>query len=309
MKEKFVKKDTSLPKGIYHHSKNAYSYYFKGKYYGFTNVNDAINDRTNRIEKQKVEDNIKFLAEPILRNADGYAIIEIFNKKKIKVCETMVSDDRYYDVKRYPWSYTNGYIQGTINGNPIKLSRYIMNCYSEDIMIDHENSNPLDNRTINLKYSDKDLNAQNRSSAKGSSSKYIGVSYDKNTSKWVSQLQHGKKTYKMGSFVLEIDAARARDHQAIQLNETLKTTYKINLSGSELNMKSQEPVKKCSSVYIGVTYNKLASKWKATVKHQRKDCHLGYFVKELDAALARDKKAIELNTTLKTTYKLNFPIK
>jgi hypothetical protein len=51
--------------------------------------------------------------------------------------------------------------------------------------IDHINSNPLDNRRINLRYSDAKKNAQNKSKKEGATSNYFGVSYDSFSNKWI----------------------------------------------------------------------------------------------------------------------------
>ena len=224
-----MKKNINLPKGVYKSSTNKYSYSVHRKSYcGYTNLNDAIKARNEHMQKEKNEKRMKILSEPILRNAKGHAIIEIFYKG-IKKCETSVSDDQYYDIKQYKWYYAKGYIHGTVNSKNIRLSRYVMHCYDEDKMVDHVNSDTMDNRKEYLVISDAEHNGQNKSSAKGSTSKYVGVSYHKKSSKWQAVIILKSIKYHLGTYSKEIDAARARDKKAIEFNNTLKTTYKINI--------------------------------------------------------------------------------
>ena len=104
-----------------------------------------------------------------------------------------------------------------------------MDCYDESKMVDHANSNILDNRTENLSISDAEHNAQNRSSGKNSSSKYVGVAYLKPSSRWLAYLQYkGIKNY-LGTHATELEAAKARDKKALEFNTLFKTIFKLNL--------------------------------------------------------------------------------
>jgi len=51
---------------------------------------------------------------------------------------------------------------------------------------------------------------------------------------------------------------------------------------------------KSSSQYVGVYWNKLAKKWKASIVINRNKKHLGYFIDELDAHNAYQKALCEL---------------
>lgn len=48
------------------------------------------------------------------------------------------------------------------------------------------------------------------------------------------------------------------------------------------------------SAYIGVTFYKRTNKWRACINFNSKHIHIGYFLYEVDAALAYDNKAKEL---------------
>jgi len=83
-----------------------------------------------------------------------------------------------------------------IMGNPINLQ------------IDHINHNGLDNRKENLRICSSIENRFNCNSYKGSSSKYKGVSWDKNANKWSSKIRINKILKHLGCFKSEIEAAR-----------------------------------------------------------------------------------------------------
>ena len=49
-----------------------------------------------------------------------------------------------------------------------------------------------------------------------------------------------------------------------------------------------------SSIYYGVSFDKKANKWRARIKHNGHQIHLGYFTDEFEAAHVYDRKASEL---------------
>lgn len=67
-------------------------------------------------------------------------------------------------------------------------------------------------------------------------------------------------------------------HQIAHYKEKKQKTYSGN---------------KPSSIYKGVSWNKFANKWSASIKLDYKKKHLGYFLSEEDAAKAYNESAIE----------------
>ena len=219
-------KTKTLAKYVFKHGKNYYGYSLHCKrYYPFDTVADALKDRNKKIKKEEK----LLLSKPILRNKKGKAIIELHNKYKVKVAETIVDDKDYYKLKRYSWWFnTNTYVVGKINKKSLLLSRFIMNCPKNKI-VDHINGNRLDNRKSNLRIITRAENAQNKLSKINGSSKYIGVSYNKNLSQWKASITYNRTEMYLGRYSTELEAVHARDIKAKELNKTFGTYYKINL--------------------------------------------------------------------------------
>lgn len=78
-------------------------------------------------------------------------------------------------------------------------------------MLDHRDGNPLNNRIENLRPATRQQNQQNQRSYKNSSSKYLGVSWQKKNKKWRAQIQINGEKRCLGLFDDEIEAAKAYD--------------------------------------------------------------------------------------------------
>jgi hypothetical protein len=88
---------------------------------------------------------------------------------------------------------------------------------AKDEIIDHKNNNRLDNRLENLRISTNSFNSHNVSKRKDTTSKYIGVSYNKSRNKYIGMIIKDKKSYYCGGFDTQEEAAKARDLKAIEL--------------------------------------------------------------------------------------------
>lgn len=85
---------------------------------------------------------------------------------------------------------------------------------SEGLSPDHINQEGLDNRRSNLRLATSQENAQNRRSQLNSSSKYLGVSWDKNKKLWQVTIRvEGRKKF-LGRYLSEEFAASIYDKAA-----------------------------------------------------------------------------------------------
>jgi hypothetical protein len=79
---------------------------------------------------------------------------------------------------------------------------------------DHRDGNGLNNRRANLRRSTYTNNARGMR-VRPHSSRFKGVSWRKNRRRWISQIElSGRRNLYLGSFRLEIEAARAYDRAA-----------------------------------------------------------------------------------------------
>ena len=109
--------------------------------------------------------------------------------------------------------------------------------------INHIDGNPLNNSLSNLEWCTHKYNMQHAWDTglhknyhvcasvkrKGSTSKYLGVSWSKERKKWCAYVTYNKKHYGIGRFTNEVDAAKAYDKFIIEHN-LLKEGYKTNFS-------------------------------------------------------------------------------
>lgn len=96
------------------------------------------------------------------------------------------------------------------------MAREILNV-PDGYEVDHINHNDLDNRKCNIRPCTKAQNAHNRKKQAGKSSRYKGVSWKAEKSKWYAQAQQNGKTYSLGYFVNEIEAAKVYDKKIKEL--------------------------------------------------------------------------------------------
>ena len=102
------------------------------------------------------------------------------------------------------WHYAKNkdskYIQTRIKGKMIKLHRYIMNINNSNLVVDHINRNPLDNRKSNLRICSYKENSFNKSIREDNTSGIAGVSFHKINKKWKAKIKYNNLTIHLGYF-------------------------------------------------------------------------------------------------------------
>lgn len=115
-------------------------------------------------------------------------------------------------VSSFGWSVQNtGYAGARIHGQLVLMHRLILGLSPGDGLFgDHLNLNKLDNRRANLRIlPTKGANAHNQHSRKGSSSRFRGVSWDKEKRRWIAYCQVNRHLHFIGYFRDENEAAQA----------------------------------------------------------------------------------------------------
>lgn len=140
--------------------------------------------------------------------------------------KVLVDDEDVALVSKYNWCVNSkGYVFHQIrscgkNFGVIFMHRLILNVTSRDVLVDHKNHNPMDNRKENIRPATRFENQRNRKSTKNSTSKYLGVYKITKQYKYRSTISIyakiflEKKHYHLGSFDTERDAAIAYNEAA-----------------------------------------------------------------------------------------------
>ncbi len=107
----------------------------------------------------------------------------------------------------------NGYLRIRVQSRQYKAHRlawlYVYGVWPKD-QIDHINRNRSDNRISNLREATNKQNQQNTGKQSNNTSGHPGVSWYKQSSKWVARIRHNQKLIHLGYFENLEDAIAAR---------------------------------------------------------------------------------------------------
>lgn len=140
-----------------------------------------------------------------------------------------------------------------------------------ELVVDHINNNPLDNRLENLQII---THRENISKDKTGNSKYAGVHFSKHVKKWQAGIVINNKKYHIGTFTCEKEANLA---------------YQKALKEWEENKELPKRVSQHSN-YKGVSYYKRSKKWYAVIRTNGKNKYLGSFDSEYEAHVCYQKE-------------------
>ena len=136
------------------------------------------------------------------KNEDGNYIFVISKK------EVIIDEDMYYNMYRYKWYMNNS---NNVRCKKCLLSRMIMNCYDNSMMIEHINNNKLDYRRCNLRVISQKQYRMKYEIVLSKNARYIGVEYDDERKQWLSYININNRKKCLGYFDDEMQAAIRRD--------------------------------------------------------------------------------------------------
>ena len=229
LEDEFKKNIRTLPKNISYNKKTKTYYanlrYNKINYTSkpYMNIEDAIKALEiikNTIQLIKDMENKLHIDQTITKNADDIAVIHVKNDAGKNVCEALVDDEHWHDLKSYSWFLKNNYVSTNIDGITTSMHKYLMKKVhnfeaTKTEIIDHANKIKHDNRMINLRINTYSGNGHNKTKKKNTSSQYIGVT--KEGGKWRARIQKQGVKYRLGTHEIEIEAAKAYNVKATEL--------------------------------------------------------------------------------------------
>jgi len=145
------------------------------------------------------------------------------------------------------------------------------------IVVDHINGIRSDNRLENLQLI---TNLENSSKdRKNGSSKYTGVTWSKDNSKWKSTINVNNKNISLGYFTSEEEASEYYQNalKAIENNEEIVIKRQITTSN-----------------YKGVCWDKKLKKWRSEISINKERKYIGCFKTEIEAHNAYQNKLKEI---------------
>jgi hypothetical protein len=147
----------------------------------------------------------------------------VLNGKYGKGKFALVDDEDFEYLNQFSWRVlNNGYIarsehyyaNGKRSCRLILMHRVVMKVDDPKMFVDHKFHNKLDNRKEMLRVCTHQQNKSNTRHTRGIS-KYKGVTF--NYKKWVAQITYKGKTFNLGRFKTEEEAASAYNEKAKEL--------------------------------------------------------------------------------------------
>merc|ERR1712185_608841 len=134
-------------------------------------------------------------------------------------------------------------------------------------------------------------------------SKFVGVTWHKQNKKWMAEIMIDGKSKHLGLFDNEKEAACKYDEQAVLLKKPVNFPQHEGQDQAvkQRNDRSKVPDVMRRSKFVGVSWDKVKKKWKASIRIDGKKKTLGYFDNEKEAACKYDEQAALLNKPV------NFP--
>ena len=159
----------------------------------------------------RILDRTKYDPNEIVEYED-HAEIVLYDKDCNEVARALIDLEDIDKVRNHKWSYNSNYVR---SANNIRLHRLIIDC-PKDMVVDHINHDPLDNRKENLRICTQQQNCMNRSKTSKNTSGTVGVCWHKSSSKWIARIKINGKYKALGSFNTKEEAIQARKNAEVE---------------------------------------------------------------------------------------------
>jgi hypothetical protein len=139
------------------------------------------------------------------------AVLHFRDKHTKRPIDILVDVEDVGKISKLKWHVTeeSPYAYTVKRGVTYYMHRLLVNAPSS-MVVDHINRNPKDNRKANLRICTPLQNSYNKTVVPKSESGVVGVSWDKNASRWRASIKSNGKTKILGYFATIEDAAEAR---------------------------------------------------------------------------------------------------
>ena len=214
--------------------------------------------------------------------------LDIINKKKEVVGKALVSEEDFERCLLYTWHLDNdGYPE---NNKMVKLHNFIKGNPPTGYIWDHVDNIKTDNRRNMLRPLTFAQNSQNRQKRENTSSKYIGVSWQKTKKKWKA-VCHQKHLCEVDD---EIEAGKAYDRAAFfTYGSTAKTNDLLTMIEIEEVLKSTElDILRSHASVLGKGVYTSFDKFRVQITQNEKSTYIGRY-DTLQEAQKVAKKCIE----------------
>ncbi len=122
----------------------------------------------------------------------------------------LIDTDDLLDVQRYSWCFNKqGYPVAHTADKIIRLSRYLLNVQDDNLVVDHINGNPADNRRSNLRICTAKENSRNTGVSKNNKSGYLGIRITPNK-RYEARICVNRKSIHIGTYDTLDEALSAR---------------------------------------------------------------------------------------------------
>ncbi len=156
------------------------------------------------------------LRELLSYNPETGALTWMFRERKWFAADNVFArwNTRYANKPAFTWIDRHGYAQGAIFDRHYVAHRVIWAMQTgawPTAHVDHINGDRGDNRWDNLREASHMENCRNRRASSNSTSKYLGVCWNKQAGKWRARINVDGAIYNLGDFASEEVAAKVYD--------------------------------------------------------------------------------------------------